>query len=135
MKVKLIRFSDNKMPERAHYNDAGLDCFAAEEVTLQIGERAKVKLGFGLELPDGYVGLLLPRSSLNALGIRVEVGTIDAGYRGEIQAVLVNNSKVAFKTNINAKIAQLVVLPIAYVDLVDDLSNDRGQKGFGSTGK
>ena len=135
MKVKLIRFSNTKMPERAHYNDAGLDCFTTEFVKLMPDERKKVKLGFGIELPDGYVALLLPRSSLNAAGIRVEIGTIDAGYRGEIQAVVVNDSRNIVMMQPEYKIAQLVVLPIVYAELVDELGENRDDKGFGSTGK
>lgn len=135
MKVRLIEFNDNKMPERAHYNDAGLDCFAAESKILQRHERARVKLGFGIELPDGYVAFLLPRSSLNAKGVRVEIGTIDSGYRGEIQAVVANETDDVININVNDKIAQLVVMPVTYVELAKDLHNDRGEDGFGSTGK
>lgn len=136
MKVKQIKFEDDaKMPERAHYNDAGIDCFASESVVIEPHYRKRVKLGFGLELPDGYVAFLLPRSSMNAKGIRCEVGTIDAGYRGEIQAVIVNDTSDAIAIMKDDKIAQLVVMPITYVDLVDNLNNDRNTNGFGSTGK
>ena len=135
MKVKLIDFNAKKLPERAHYNDAGLDCFAAEKRLLQPGSRARIKLGFGLELPDGYVAFLLPRSSLNAEGIRVEIGTIDSGYRGEIQAVVVNDTKDTFCVYEGQKIAQLVAMPITYVELVKELDNNRGENGFGSSGK
>lgn len=135
MKVKMIDFG-GKPPERAHYNDAGLDCFANEDVLLQLHERARIKLGFGLELPDGYVAFLLPRSSLNSKGIRVEIGTIDAGYRGEIQAVVVNDTKEHVKITKGMKIAQLVAMPVTYIELLlEDFVNDRGTFGFGSTGK
>lgn len=133
MKVKMIDFG-GKAPERAHYNDAGLDCFANETINMRLYQRIKVKLGFGLELPDGYVAFLLPRSSLNAKGVRVEIGTIDAGYRGEIQAVVVNDTNELFTIEKGMKLAQLVVMPVTYVDLVKDLNNDRGNEGFGSTG-
>lgn len=133
MKAKMIDFG-GKMPERAHYNDAGLDCFATTQKTIEPGFRAKVPLGFGLALPDGYVAFLLPRSSLNAKGVRVEIGTIDAGYRGEIQAVVVNDTNESITIEKGMKIAQLVCMPITYIDLVKDLDNDRGSGGFGSTG-
>ena len=137
MKVKLIDYDKfARKPERAHYNDAGLDCFISEQVvSVAPGEVVKVKLGFGIELPDGYVAFLLPRSSLNAKGIRVEIGTIDSGYRGEIQAVVHNNTVSYIDLTKGMKIAQLVVMPVTYVDLVDELNNDRGSGGFGSTGK
>lgn len=137
MKVRLITFNDKvKMPERAHYNDAGLDCFAAESKTLQPGERARMPLGFGLELPDGYVAFLLPRSSLNAKGVRVEIGTIDAGYRGEIQAVVVNDTNECISIEKGMKIAQLVCMPVTYIEPMLEIDDDiRGKNGFGSSGK
>ena len=134
MKVKMIDFY-GKMPERAHYNDAGLDCFAARQTIIAPDCRAKVPLGFGLELPDGYVAFLLPRSSLNARGVRVEIGTIDAGYIGEIQAVVHNATPARLIIDLDMKIAQLVVMPVTYVELVKDLVNDRKENGFGSSGK
>ena len=136
MKVKLIQFSTiMKMPERAHYNDAGLDCFSTTSATLLPGARARIPLGFGLELPDGYVAFLLPRSSLNAKGIRVEVGTIDSGYRGEIQAVVVNDTNAVYDIHENDKIAQLVCMPVTYIEPIIEIKNDRNENGFGSTGK
>lgn len=134
MKVKMIDLG-GITPTRAHYNDAGLDCFANESKSIAPGDRARIRLGFGLELPDGYVALLLPRSSLNANGVRVEVGTIDSGYRGEVQAVVVNDTKEFIVINQDMKVAQLVVMPIAYVELVDELGEDRATGGFGSSGK
>ena len=135
MKVKMIDFG-GKTPERAHYNDAGLDCFANESTSLQLHERARIKLGFGLELPDGYVAFLLPRSSLSAKGIVVEIGTIDAGYRGEIQAVVVNDANGFVEIEKGTKIAQLVVMPVTYIDLLtESFGDNRNDNGFGSTGK
>lgn len=135
MKVKIIDFGGIK-PLRAHYNDAGLDCFSNEnDFDLTPGSRTIAKLGFGLCLPDGYVALLLPRSSMNAKGLQVEVGTIDSGYRGEVKAVIANESSSAVKIKKGMKIAQLVIMPIAYIDLVDSLDDERKENGFGSTGK
>lgn len=136
MKVKRIKFkNDAKMPERAHYNDAGLDCFASESAVIEPHCRKRIKLGFGLELPDGYAAFLLPRSSMNAKGIRCEIGTIDSGYRGEIQAVIVNDTCDAIAIMKDDKIAQLVVMPVTYIDLFDNLENNRNENGFGSTDK
>lgn len=140
MKIKMIDFVKNSAehglkPTRAHYNDAGLDCYSTEDVILQPGQRQRIKLGFGIELPDGYVALLLPRSSMNAKGIRCEVGVIDSGYRGEIQAVIVNDTEEEIQIKKNDKISQLLVLPIVYADLAKELINDRNENGFGSTGK
>lgn len=133
MKVQYIDFG-GKIPERAHYNDAGLDCFSNESFVIAAHSIAKVKLGFGIALPDGFVAFLAPRSSMNAKGIICELGTIDAGYRGEISAVISNETNDNLLIGYGLKIAQLVVLPCIYVELAKSLANDRGEGGFGSTG-
>ena len=136
MKVKVIKFEeDAKMPERAHYNDAGLDCFASESIVIEAHYRKRIKLGFGLELPDGYAAFVLPRSSMNAKGIITQIGTIDSGYRGEIKAVLINTGKTSRTIFKGDKICQIIIEPVILADFVEELQNDRGDGGFGSTGK
>ena len=82
MKIKLIDFN-GPAPVRAHDNDAGADVFSPRDQTIYPGQVYKLPLGFGLELPDGYVGYIFPRSSLSARGIVCELPPIDSGYRGE----------------------------------------------------
>ena len=149
MRVQIIKFNElidkpELYPKRQHYNDAGIDCYALEEVTLPAmktdGELAemipiKIPLGFGMCLPDGYVATIKPRSSMNAKGFITQIGTIDAGYRGEIACVIMNTSSKDYTINVGDKICQIVIEPVTYVDLVDNITNNRGYGGFGSTGK
>lgn len=136
MKIKLIKFNDELItPKRAHYNDAGVDCYALDNVELPSLKPIMIPLGFGLEVPDGYQAIIKPRSSMNAKGIITQIGTIDSGYRGEIKAVLINTGTKPFALLKGDKICQIIIEPVILADFVEDLQNDRGAGGFGSTGK
>lgn len=127
-----------RKPERAHWFDAGLDCYSAIVKSLKPGETAKIPLGFSLQIPHGNVVLLTPRSSLNAKGIIVRLGTIDSDYSGEIAAVAKNESDRDFSIDFSTKLCQLVMLPIHSIEAIADEDFDaeydnRSDKGFGST--
>lgn len=129
------------VPRRAHPGDAGLDLYALQAAELQPGERASVRTGIAVAIPDGYAGLVLPRSGLAARhGISVvnAPGLIDSGYRGEIQVLLLNTDpSTPWALAAGDRIAQLVISPVALPDpeLVDTLdATPRGQGGFGSSG-
>lgn len=124
-------------PERAHLTDAGLDIRSPISVWLEPNEHKMIDTGVHAEVPAGYVGMLTSKSGLMLKGITSR-GTIDAGYTGSIKAVLYNHSKEGYHISKGDKITQMVVLPIvlARVELVDELGEtDRGEGGFGSTGK
>ena len=128
-------------PVRAHKSDAAFDVYATQGCILQPLQRALVPCGFSLAIPDGYAGLLLPRSGLalrNGISLVNSPGLIDAGYRGEIKAVLWNTDPLEpFEVNIGDRIAQLLIVKLPEVELVsaDRLScSDRGEQGFGSSG-
>lgn len=128
-------------PSYAHPGDAGADLYAAREVTLAPGERALVPTGLAIALPEGYVGLVHPRSGLAArLGVTVlnAPGTVDAGYRGEIMVNLINHDREhPAKISRGDRIAQLVVQRVERADFlrVDELPDSvRGAGGHGSTG-
>jgi dUTP pyrophosphatase len=128
------------LPAYARPDDAGLDLYAAETATLAPGERALVGTGIALEIPPGFAGLVLPRSGL-ALRHGVTVlntpGLIDAGYRGEVKALLINHGSEPVTLKRGDRIAQLVVQRVEHVTLapVDTLApSARGAGGFGSTG-
>jgi dUTP pyrophosphatase len=132
---------DLPLPAYAHPGDAGADLFAAEEVEIAPGARAKVRTGLAIALPEGYVGLVHPRSGLAArLGVTVlnAPGTVDAGYRGEIMVILINHDPAnPVKISRGDRIAQLVVQRVEraafhVVDVLDDTA--RGAGGHGSTG-
>ncbi|BCB87854.1 deoxyuridine 5'-triphosphate nucleotidohydrolase [Phytohabitans suffuscus] len=132
---------DLPLPAYAHPGDAGADLVAAEDVELAPGERALVGTGVAIALPDGFVGLVHPRSGLAArLGVTVlnAPGTVDAGYRGEIKVNLVNHDRAATaKISRGDRIAQLVVQRVerAAFQPVDELpDSSRGAGGHGSTG-
>lgn len=145
MKIKLIQFNDKLIrPYRAHYNDAGIDCYALEDFELlpmtssyvtYDNATKLIPLGFGLELPDGYMATIRPRSSMNKRGILTQIGTIDSGYRGEISCGLCNLTNSIIKIKRGERICQLVVEPVVLAEFVDDVKNDRGTGGFGSTGR
>jgi dUTP diphosphatase len=128
------------LPERAYPGDAGLDLAACERVELGPGERATVPTGLAVAIPEGYAGFVQPRSGLAARqGISVvnSPGLIDSGYRGEIRVVLLNtDAEHTFVAEPGDRIAQLVVLPIPELELVevDELpETERGVRGFGSS--
>ena len=130
------------LPSYARDDDAGADLRATTTVTLAPGERALVPTGIAVAIPTGYAGFLHPRSGLAArLGLSIinTPGTIDAGYRGEIQVPLVNHDRdETIVVRRGDRIAQLVVQPVTRVvfDVVDELPDStRGAGGFGSTGR
>jgi dUTP diphosphatase len=132
---------DLPLPSYAHPGDAGADLVAAEDVELTPGARAAVRTGIALAIPQGYVGLVHPRSGLAArLGVTVlnAPGTVDAGYRGEILVILVNHDRVGtVKISRGDRIAQLVVQRVerAVFEVVEELGDTaRGAGGHGSTG-
>jgi dUTP pyrophosphatase len=131
---------DAIVPERAYAGDAGLDLSACERVELAPGERALVGTGLAVAIPKGYAGFVQPRSGLAArhgLTVVNSPGLVDSGYRGELRVVLLNtDAKQSFLVEPGMRIAQLVVLPIPELELVEveELpASERGVRGFGSS--
>jgi dUTP pyrophosphatase len=129
------------LPERAHPGDAGLDLRSAVEIEVGPGERAMVPTGLAVAIPDGYAGLVLPRSGLasrHGLTMANAPGLIDAGYRGEVICAVVNLDRTeAVKIARGDRVAQLVIVAVPDVapSFVDELPpSSRGEGGFGSTG-
>jgi dUTP pyrophosphatase len=131
---------DAVVPSRAYAGDAGFDLAACERIELAPGERATVGTGLAVAVPDGYAGFVQPRSGLAARhGITIvnAPGLVDSGYRGEVRVVLLNtDTSEPFVVEPGMRIAQLVVVPVPGVDLieVDELpESERGVRGFGSS--
>ena len=131
---------DATLPARAYAGDAGFDLAACERVELAPGERAIVPTGLAVAIPEGYAGFVQPRSGLatrNGLTIVNTPGLVDSGYRGELRVILLNTDREhAFVVEPGMRIAQLVVLPVPEVELVelDELpASERGVRGFGSS--
>lgn len=148
VKIKKLR-EEAVIPAYAHATDAGLDLVAVSKTFDDFGN---VVYGFGLavEIPEGFVGLLFPRSSIfrENLDLSNSVGVIDSGYRGEIQAKFKPALRFELPKEpkdlrwngyqVGERVVQLVVLPCPRVEIVEveELSeSDRGERGFGSTGK
>ncbi|MEU4621464.1 dUTP diphosphatase [Actinoplanes sp. NPDC023801] len=140
--VQVLRIDpDLPLPAYAHPGDAGADLVAAEETEIAPGARVKIRTGVAIALPEGFVGLVHPRSGLAArLGVTVlnAPGTVDAGYRGEILVNLINHDREnTVKISRGDRIAQLVIQRVERaafhaVDALDDTA--RGAGGHGSTG-
>jgi dUTP pyrophosphatase len=132
--------ADAVVPQRAYTGDAGFDLASCERVELGPGERALVGTGLAVAIPEGYAGFVQPRSGLAArhgLTVVNSPGLVDSGYRGELRVVLLNTDRTEpFVVEPGMRIAQLVVLPIPELELVevDELpSSERGVRGFGSS--
>ena len=137
MKIKLIDFGVSKdhRPFRPHDNDAGADVYMPYDCTVQPGEIAKIPLGFGIEVPDGFAGFVYPRSSMAVKGLVCELPPVDSGYRGEIHAIISNVSNKAQTIRKDARIGQLVITPVIIADFVFEYGDRRGTGCFGSTGE
>jgi dUTP pyrophosphatase len=129
------------LPERAHPGDAGLDLRSAADVVVEPGERAFVRTGVAVAIPEGHAGFVLPRSGLaskRGLTLANAPGLIDAGYRGEVVCAVVNlDRRQAVTIARGDRIAQLVVVavPAVAAEWADELpASARGEGGFGSTG-
>ncbi|RUP84818.1 MULTISPECIES: dUTP diphosphatase [Kocuria] len=133
--------TDLPAPAYARPGDAGADLRARHDVTLAPGERALVDTGVAVAIPEGYVGLVHPRSGLAAKhGITVlnAPGTVDSGYRGELKVCLLNTDRsTAYTVRRGERIAQLLLQEVATArfETVAQLpSSERGERGFGSSG-
>jgi dUTP pyrophosphatase len=128
------------LPAAAHPGDAGLDLASVVDAEVAPGERAMIPTGLALAIPEGYAGLVLPRSGLasrEGLTLANAPGLIDSGYRGEIRVVLLNtDARETFVAEPGDRIAQLVILQVPQVAVaeVGELpGSDRGARGFGSS--
>lgn len=131
------------IPQYATPGSAGLDLVLAvdEPVVLMPGKRAKLPTGIKLEIPRGFEAQVRPRSGLaDKAGISLTncVGTIDSDYRGEVMVLVVNHGESPYTFNPGDRIAQMVVVPVPYVEVLEVpkvAESERGEGGFGSTGK
>lgn len=154
MKLKVKRLTETaKLPEKAFQTDAGFDVFADESVTIHNGETVAISTGIAIEIPDGYYGRLKARSGLTRkTSLRIQEGTIDSSYRGEVKIIaeikdyeqgvsrfgyITSSRTIDYRIEKGMKIAQLIIQPVPHFEIVeaDELSeSDRGENGFGSTG-
>lgn len=145
MNLKIKKLNDKaKIPFRATAGSAGMDLYACidEPLTLEGGEKAVIPTGIAIELPNAELAaFVFARSGLaikHGIGLLNSVGVIDSDYRGEICVGVINQLKEAYTINPNERIAQLVIMPVSVIEPVEvcELGDtERGEGGFGSTGK
>lgn len=136
--IKVKRLDSNAiLPVKAKEGDSGYDICSIERKVLSVASTVKVRTGLSFEAPEGYELQVRPRSGLSSKGIIVTLGTIDNGYRGEVQVIVTNSGYDKYIINEGDKIAQIVPVAIPQFDIVevDELSDSvRGSDGWGSTG-
>lgn len=126
------------LPTRAHKADAGYDLYSPVDMFIRAKGYETIDTGVHIEIPEGYVGFLKSKSGLNVKFSIVSEGVIDSGYTGSIRVKLYNHSHRQFKVHKGNKISQIVFLPIytPELEVVESLDKtDRGNNGFGSTGR
>jgi dUTP pyrophosphatase len=136
LKVKRIH-PDAQIPVYGHPGDAGMDLFSVVERTLAPGEVFAVPTGIQVAIPAGFAGLIWDKSGISLKGVHRLAGVVDAGYRGEVQVVMINLGRHPFALKKGMKIAQMLIQPVAAVKIVESETLDdtsRGDGGFGSTG-
>ena len=144
IRVKTLRSTLDCLPSRGTDGAAGMDLKAAIDlpVLLIAKHSMSVACGFAIEIPRGYFGMICPRSGL-ARNHRITVlnapGIIDSDYRGELGVTLINHSEVDFRIQPGERIAQLLIMPVemgfTLLPVADLSGTERGDKGFGSTGR
>jgi dUTP pyrophosphatase len=136
LRVKRIH-PEAKLPVYSHPGDAGLDLFSVVDRELAPGEVFAVPTGIQVAVPAGHVGLVWDKSGISLKSVHRLAGVVDSGYRGEVQVVMINLGVAPFPVRKGMKIAQMLVQPVAAVEVVESDSLDdtaRGHGGFGSTG-
>lgn len=142
--LRYVRLNKHAVaPAFAHgaSEDAGMDLRAAEEVELGAREWKAVGTGLSVEIPPGYEGQVRPRSGLarkHGVTLLNSPGTVDPGYRGELQVTLINFGHVPYRVRVGDRIAQLVIgryADVQWVEVESLSASDRGADGFGSTGR
>jgi dUTP pyrophosphatase len=140
MEIKVKKLDKKAIiPQYAHDTDAGMDFFALEDTTIFAQASATVPTGIAVEIPTGYVGLVWDKSGLASKeGITTMAGVIDSGFRGAMSLIVFNTTDKDYTFKAGEKVAQMLVQKVEHVGIiaVDKLSDtQRGEKGFGSTGK
>ena len=129
-----------QLPTRGSKDAAGLDLYCPFHIKVPADSQKKIPLGIAVEIPKGHMGLLVPRSSMSKTPLRCanSVGIIDADYRGELSIAYENISCSDYTIFRGDRIAQLIIVPIAIVDVEEAQTlseTERGDGGYGSTGR
>lgn len=137
MKIKLLR-EDVVLPKKSHLPDVGLDIFMPENFSIAPLETKTIGLGLAVAIPEGFAGMIIPRSSIAAKGLIIQTSVIDPDYTAEIHLIITNCSNETFEVVKGQRLCSLVMVSVlnAYIETTDKLeSTTRGLDGLGSTGK
>ena len=137
MKIKLLN-EDVRLPKKSHLPDVGLDIFMPEDFSIAPLETKIIGLGLAVAIPEGFAGMIIPRSSIAAKGLIIQTSVIDPDYTAEIHLIITNCSKETFEVVKGQRLCSLVMVSVlnAYIETTDNLeSTTRGLNGLGSTGK
>lgn len=137
MKIKRIT-KDVLLPKKSHLPDVGLDLFLPDNIDIAPGMTITIGLGIAVAIPEGFAGMLVPRSSITQLGLLIQTSIIDPDYTGEIHLIITNCSNIRRYLGKNQRVCSLVMFNAlnAYIEEVEELpSTERGTNGLGSTGK
>ena len=137
MKLKFKKLhNDAKMPTKGHPGDAGVDLYALEDVVFMPGAQMRVRTGVAVEIPDGYVGLIWDKSSISFnKGLKIMGGVIDAGFRGELVASLINFSGVEQKIEKGQKFTQIIIQKFEDCEIVEASELSDTVRGEGREGR
>lgn len=137
MKIKFFN-NHTKMPAKSHLPDSGIDLFMPESFEISPLETKTIGLGIGVAIPEGFAGMLIPRSSIAEKGLIIQTSAIDPDYVGEIHLIVTNCSNKTYKFNKDDRVCSLVAVSILnpYIQVVDRFEDtERGTNGLGSTNR
>lgn len=137
MKIKFFN-KDVKAPAKSHLPDSGLDLFMPEAFTIRPFETKTIGLGIGVAIPEGFAGMLIPRSSIAEKGLIIQTSAIDPDYQGEIHLIITNCSPNTYNFEKDNRVCSLVCVSILnpYIEVVEEFAGETARKkdGLGSTG-
>lgn len=136
MKIKF--FKNVKIPTKSHQSDCGLDLYLPEGFYIEPGETLAIGLGIGVSIPEGFAGMIVPRSSTAKKGLICQTSIIDPGYNGEIHLIVTNASKITWHFEAGDRLGSLIVYSILnpYLETVEEFEkSERGEERFGSSGQ
>lgn len=137
MKIRKVR-NEIMLPKQAKIGDAGFDLFLPESFDISPFETKTIGLGLGIQVPEGFAGMLVPRSSVAQKGLVIQTSIIDPGYTGEIHLIVTNCSNEYFKFEQGERLCSLVIYSVLMpkFELVEEFEKtQRGNTGLGSSGK
>ena len=137
MKIQFIDYGldENLLPRKKYVHDAGMDVYLNNDTLIKAHETVDIPLGFGLGVPTGFMVQLIERSSIAKLGITTHISPVDPDYSGEIHLIVTNLTNEDKSFTKGERIAQLVMVPIAYFEITKENIERRNTNGLGSSGK